>query len=134
MDSRPDNEPMDQAVAPIPRDFAINLRAVFWQGDRDFAVRVARLCVLYEDLRIEYHGARAPAIADVDVLSAMYRQFYFIRRSLVTLIEFQGALSQINRGKWKRWVEQHKNPAIRKGWRDAIRFFNQNYKKWEAVR
>ena len=35
-----------------------NLRQVFWQGDALLNARVARLCVLYEDLRIEVESAR----------------------------------------------------------------------------
>ena len=45
-----------QAPPASPRD-------VFWAGDRDLAIRMARVCVLFEDLRIEYYGCRAPGPA-----------------------------------------------------------------------
>ncbi len=120
---------------PKNRIYDRNLRKMFWPGDREFNARVARLCVLYEDLRIEYHGSRMlKPIRQLDRLSKMYRQFYFLRRSLVTLIEFQGALSQINRGRWKHWIEQHQDPVMRKSWAMSIRYFNENSKRWEALR
>ena len=63
-------------------------REVFWQGDRELAIRVARVCVPFEDLRLEYIGSRATESLPLDPLSKQYRKFYFLRRSLVSLDEF----------------------------------------------
>jgi hypothetical protein len=40
--------------------YECKLREIFWEGDRELAIRVARVCVLFEDLRLEYIGSRRP--------------------------------------------------------------------------
>jgi hypothetical protein len=45
-------------LAPEIQTHKKNLREVFWSGDRDLAVYVARLSVLFEDLRVESTAAR----------------------------------------------------------------------------
>jgi hypothetical protein len=123
------------AADATPKRFDRNLREIFWPVDREFITRVARLCVLYEDLRIESQGAREmEAIPKVDGLSKAYRQFYFLRRSLVTLIEFHGALSQINTGAWENWIKNNANADLRRKWTEAVRFFNENREHWVLLR
>src|SRR5437867_2991248 len=79
-----------------PDVYECKLREVFWEGDRELAIRVARVCVLFEDLRLEYIGSRATEDLPLDALSKQYRKFYFLRRSLVSLDEFCGALNRLN--------------------------------------
>ena len=68
------------------------LYEVFGTGDRDLAVHVARLSVLFEDLRVEQSATRhAEPISAIDTLGKNYRRFYFLRRMLVTLDEFASA-------------------------------------------
>jgi hypothetical protein len=112
-----------------------NLREVFWQDDPDFVSRAARVCVLYEDLRIEHHGARfLEPIEELDDIGKAFRQFYFIRRSLVTLIEFSGALNRLNAIKpWREHVEKE-DDEIKTRWQAAIKYFNDNHRKWETLR
>jgi hypothetical protein len=120
---------------PEIRTYERNLREVFWPGDREFAIRAARLCVLYEDLRIEYQGARSDDLKPLDELSAMYRRFYFFRRSLVTLDEFGSALNRLNEIKsWKKYVEQHPDEQLRRRWREAVTFFQTNKKRFGPIR
>jgi hypothetical protein len=45
--------------------------------DRELAIRVARVCVLFEDLRLEYIGSRTTEDLPLDALSKQYRKFYF---------------------------------------------------------
>lgn len=115
--------------------FERNLREVFWRDDADFVSRAVRLFVLYEDLRIEYLGAMVPVpIEAIDDIGKNYRRNYFIRRSLATLIEFSGALSRLNQIKeWREHIEQ-KHDEISKRWKAAIKYFNDNHKRWEALR
>ncbi len=111
------------------------LQNVFWNGDRVLASRIARVCVLFEDLRIEYQGAKADQDTPLDALSKSYRKFYFLRRSLVTLDEFCGALNRLNEIKeWKNYVEQHDNQVRRKMWIEAVQFFNAKKKRFETIR
>ena len=115
--------------------FERNLREVFWKDDVDFVSRAIRVFVLYEDLRIEYLGATVPVpIEAIEDIGKSYRRNYFIRRSLVSLIEFSGALSRLNAiREWKEHIEQ-KNDDIAKRWKAAIKYFNDNHRRWETLR
>jgi hypothetical protein len=98
---------------------------VFDDGkDRQFDAKLARVCVLFEDLRIEEIRGLAerslPALDILDpeketwlspVLTGQYRQFYSIRRSLATLREFEEAIRLIRR-------EMNSDPALRLTFRD----------------
>ena len=108
---------------------------MFWKGDRDLASRIARVCVLFEDLRVECQGARADEDIPLDALSKSYRRFYFLRRSLVTLDEFCGALNRMNEIKeWKSYVERHDDKVRRQMWVEAVQFFNAKKQRFETVR
>ena len=64
------------------------LKQIFTDDDSELAARVARVCVLFEDLRVEYSGAHEDDALPLDKLGIEYRRFYFLRRSLVTLDGF----------------------------------------------
>src|ERR1019366_10002526 len=75
------------------------LRDVFKADEKrqpNLNAKLARLCVLYEDLRVELHGIVEPSIPALDVLDDKYRRFYFVRRSIGTIREFSDALRLIN--------------------------------------
>jgi hypothetical protein len=80
------------------------LRRVF-RSDQEQLVDayIARLCVLYEDLRVELRAVSAPSIPLLDILDpadahteaqnvGAYRRHYFLRRSISTLYEFAEGL------------------------------------------
>jgi hypothetical protein len=53
----------------------------------------------------------------LDQLSTQYRPFYFLRRSLVTLDEFGGAISRLNALRsWSDRMEQHESEEQRSIW------------------
>ena len=74
---------------------------------RQFDAKLARACVLFEDLRIEIRGLAERSLPALDILdpekdnwltpalTGQYRQFYFIRRSLATLRDFEEAIRLI---------------------------------------
>jgi hypothetical protein len=57
---------------------------------------VAQMSVLYEDLRIETRALAQDSIPALDVTDKRYRQHYFLRRSIATLVEFAEALRLLN--------------------------------------
>lgn len=75
---------------------------------RQLNAKLARLCVLYEDLRVEMWGIAEPSIPALDSLDSeednrwarerigRYRRYYFVRRSIGTIREFAEALRLIN--------------------------------------
>src|ERR1039458_1911084 len=86
-----------------------SLREIFGAGNkRQLHAKLARLCVLYEDLRVELFGIAEPSIPALDVLDlerdnrfsperiGRYRRYYFVRRLIGTLVEFAEALRLIS--------------------------------------
>src|SRR5262245_10793501 len=71
-------------------------KKIFPDSEPELSPLLARMCVLYEDLRIEHGGATEKDIERLDVLPSIYRKFYFLRRSTITLMEFAGAFQVLN--------------------------------------
>src|ERR1039457_5197908 len=72
------------------------LDQVFSYGKSELLNRLARLSVLYEDFRIEWYALRGDVpFGDLDTIGNKYRTVYFLRRSLATLNEYQGGLTQV---------------------------------------
>jgi hypothetical protein len=93
--------------------------------------KLARLCVLYEDLRVELHGIVEPSIPALDVLDDKYRRFYFVRRSIGTIREFADALRLINDDPDFQVNEMKEDKAT---WGSAIAFFKENERLLGAIR
>lgn len=70
---------------------------MFKEGESELLIGIARLAVLYEDLRLELDSLRAVQDKpDEEHNSAdQYRVMYFMRRGLSTLIEFRGGLTTV---------------------------------------
>ena len=66
-------------------------------GNRNCLFGIARLCVLYEDLRLEIEELHIAGEKPEDEGSSadQYRVMYFLRRALSTLIEFRGGLTPV---------------------------------------
>jgi hypothetical protein len=127
------------------------LREVFNdENERQFDAKLARVCVLFEDLRIEMRGVNEASMPTLDILDpeeenwfapeqvGRYRKFYFIRRSLLTLYEFSVAIRLIVEDMTNdptgglqltfSWLscEPAKEEAARLKWDAAVRFFHTN--------
>ena len=85
-------------VAPLGKVFAADEK-------RQFHAKIARLCVLYEDLRVELSGVQTLSIPDLDVLDSehenrfsltrqigSYRRYYFVRRLIGPFANLQNRL------------------------------------------
>lgn len=88
---------------------------------------IARLAVLYEDLKIETFGivAHADSLGKLDYTDHEYRSNYFLRRSIATLIEVAESLRMLNDNADFQLVKAKfdKQHTIR--WKRAIRFFKR---------
>ena len=60
--------------------------------------RIAQICVIYEDLRIEMAPLfrAAKDLKPGDEVSNTFEVLYYFRRSIASLMEFRGALNQLN--------------------------------------
>ena len=120
---------------PVIQEYERHLDDVFKHENPVLMSRAIRLCVLFEDLRVEYQGAiHRDDIRVLDEAGKNFRQFYFIRRSLVTMIEFSGALSRLNAVNECQEELEHIDPGSRKIWDAALTYFNDHHKRWEAIR
>jgi hypothetical protein len=74
-----------------------NLGRVFKEGESELLIGIARLSVLFEDLRLELDALRAVQDKPEAERTSddQYRVMYFLRRSLSTLIEFRGGLTTV---------------------------------------
>ena len=90
--------------------------------------RVARLVVLYEDLRLETYGTIEGSIPALDLLDHKHRKIYFLRRATVTLLEFSSALSDLNGCPSFKPLKSRPTPENAEGWQPwerAIRGFTK---------
>lgn len=59
------------------------------------AANVARLCILKEDLELEYRGWREKKISELDVNKAPWRKLYFLRNIFKTMMEIHSAVHSL---------------------------------------
>ena len=69
--------------------------ALYLDDDQAMAVQLARITVLYEDLRIELDSLRS--FQNLAGPNDEFRVMYFIRRSLATLHEFIEAITELGK-------------------------------------
>ena len=114
-----------------------NLRTLFKAGISEMYSRIAQICVLYEDLRIETGRLFALATSlnlDGDLTEHTFEVLYYIRRSTASLMEFAGALSGLAADKELKCLlgsleEKHAN-AIK----EADRYFQNNHQLIRRLR
>ncbi len=120
------------------------LRRLF-PGDLDKLTNsgIARLCVLFEDLRIEIAGLSLPRpslkderglAAGFDVAGHELRSFYFLRRSIATCVEFAEAIRLLDQASdFKKLVARF--PAEgQTTWRESLNYFGRKEKFWKEIR
>src|SRR6266403_4288058 len=88
---------------------------------------IARLAVLYEDLRIETFGivAAKDSLGMLDYTDSKYRVNYFLRRSIATLIEIAEAIRMLNEDPDFQNVKIGFDERNTIRWKRAVRFFNR---------
>lgn len=72
----------------------VKLRKWFPPHDA-LAAKIARLCILREDLLLEMHGVYTEEIHELDQHSAEFRRMYFLRNLVRTLMEVSGAMQTL---------------------------------------
>jgi hypothetical protein len=76
-----------------------NLRTIFREGESELYNGLARLAILYEDLRLEMGEFRDlhRRVIELGETDMDHRVSYFVRRSIATLFEFRGALTVVRK-------------------------------------
>lgn len=89
----------------------------------DLNVRIARIAVLYEDLRIElYATAARQKIKALDHNGDGYRRLYFIRRAISTVLEIRGAFQRLDQLPEFRRLRMNFSAEQDTAWRAAVDF------------
>jgi hypothetical protein len=111
------------------------LRRVFRAGSpRLMHVQIARLCVLYEDLRIELFALREESLPILDVTDARYRVNYFLRRAIATLVEFAEAVRLLSElDDFKRFCGSV-DGSLSAYWTNGSAYFKSNERFLENIR
>lgn len=105
-----------------------NLREVFEPGHSEFNAILARLSVLFEDLRIEEYASRLDRLDQLDDIGKGYRKIYFLRRSIATLVEFASAIEMIDQRPEFRKLTKSFNADCTLRWNEAAAYFRD----WKA--
>jgi hypothetical protein len=105
----------------------------------NFNAKMARLAVLYEDLRIELHGIAEDSIPAMDKFDVRYRRIYFLRKSIGTLSEFAEAVRHLQQCPEFRFTSSSSSLPLAdteraKLWHKAARFFERNEERLKAIR
>lgn len=97
---------------------------------------IARLIVLYEDLRIELAASRVSAIDEhADwVGDGYYRKRYFLRRAIGTLVELSDTFSQLAGDEMFAEVRKTFDAIAVAEWNSAAEFLESNARLFEQVR
>lgn len=109
------------------------LKAAF-PPDNEVTALVARLSVLFEDLRIEYLAAHSAKMPVLDVLQPMYRKLYFLRRSTITILEFAGSFEHLNNQPAFHSTRARFDRRATARWTAAADFFVTNKKFLKEIR
>jgi hypothetical protein len=100
----------------------------------DLNVRVARLAVLYEDLRIEMFAIAAPELPALDFTDERYRRLYFVRRAVATFVEFKGALTRLDQCPGFCDLKKTFSTDELQQWHEAVSFFETHKDTFKTAR
>jgi len=98
------------------------------------SARMARLCVLYEDLRIELTAVAQKSIPLLEATDKRYRQNYFLRRSIATLVEFAEGLRLLNKTPGFATIRNAFPTEVTERWNMGVSFFAKNEKFFLRIR
>jgi len=95
---------------------------------------MARLCVLFEDLRIELLGMAAEDLEALDHTGSKVRRLYFQRRSVGTLFEFAEALRLLDECPDFSDIKDRFDAHSLRLWSRAVRFFRRQERFLKRIR
>jgi hypothetical protein len=111
------------------------MRQIFPPEHELLSARIARLCVLHEDLRIELYGIEAETLERLDIVSAETRRHYFLRRSIATLHEFSEGIRMLDEfPDFSERVRSRFTHSQNHRWRRTVQFFERIDKTFRLVR
>ena len=91
----------------------------------EYDAKVARIAVLYEDLRLENIAASESEMPRLDGSGREFRQLYFIRRSIGTVREFAEAIAMLDSDAEFTGVKDRFDSDAATTWSKGVRFFSR---------
>jgi hypothetical protein len=95
---------------------------------------IARLAVLYEDLRIELTAASASLIRKLDRVDSRYRRNYFLRKCIGTIVEFAEAIRFLDGSPEFKVIKSNFSTDILKYWTEGVKFVRKHERFLKSVR
>jgi hypothetical protein len=112
-------------------------------SETDTNARIARLCVLFEDLRIELIGIDllAPSVREssaeenhFDLAGHKLRRIYFLRRSIGSCCEFAEAVRLLDETDGFKPVRAKFGALAGEKWSESVRYFKDHERFWKEIR
>lgn len=122
---------------PVPRSTSYINSTAKALGVEPLAVHaeIARIAVLYEDLRIELTAARAEEMPSLDVINARHRKTYFLRRAIGTLREFGEAIKFLQgQPEFRSIRRSFEDSEAIDWWNNSVEFFKNNFEYLQQIR
>src|SRR5260370_21912695 len=112
---------------------AKNLQRVFNDGSL-LQAHIARLCVLFEDLRIETYGIIEESLPSLDFTDEAYRRNYFLRRSIATVFELAEELRLLDQLDDFKKIKSSFDKVSLRHWDKAVKFFGRYESYFRRIR
>ncbi len=103
----------------------VTLRKWFPPHD-PLAAKIARLCILREDLLLEMQGVYVEDIKELDESSPLSRRMYFLRNLIRTQMELSGAIQTLLKSPEFKELLDKAPEEIQKGFREAAAIIGNN--------
>ncbi len=113
-----------------------NLRAIFEAGESELLNGIARLAILYEDLRLEMNELRSAydCVIQQQKEDVDGRVLYFLRRAIATLQEFGSCLNVIRMKKEFKLASAGMTSMDAQLIEGADKFIQQNWTRIKDLR
>jgi hypothetical protein len=90
--------------------------------------------VLYTDVELEFDGASAPKIEEMDRVSVDPRRLYFIRRTTATLMELRSVIHLLDKNVAFAPLKAQMGKKEQDEWDEAVAFFTTNHEFLKSMR
>jgi hypothetical protein len=117
----------------VARVRIVTLRKWFPPHD-PLAAKIARLCILREDLLIEMQGVYVEDIKDLDESSPQSRRMYFLRNLIRTQMELSGALQTLLNSSEFRDLRDNAPKGIQKAFDEAAAIMREAHPVAKDIR
>lgn len=97
------------------------------EDEKKMRIHFARMCILYEDLKLEFAGAAATDIPGLDASSVHIRRYYFLRRAFATVAEIEQSIIVLNKDKMPKYFKEWLSPDAIKKWDGIVKYFAANH-------